>query len=399
MGDFVEITAPTAEQEGSESVLSRWLKKEGDPVHLHEPLLEINTDKVVIEIPAPADGILCRIVKRENETLGPGEVLGRIAPAGDLVAAPGEPPCRVPEKGGVEEKAESPGLSPAVRRLLKEHGLDASSIQGSGRGGRITRQDVLACLPQRETVPKAAGAATIASNRETATRPGRRVPHTPMRKSIAGHMVSSLLRTAPHVTAVFEADCSALLSHRARHKEAFRSKGVKLTYTSYLVAASVRALGAIPEVNSRWHPEALEIFQDCNIGVATALGRSGLIVPVIHRAQNLSLFDLATRLQDLTRRARGGKLRSDEIENGTFTITNHGMTGSLIATPIIHQPQSAILGFGRIAKRLIVAEESGRETMQIRPMAYVTLTIDHRALDGYTANLFLSEFVTALAAF
>jgi 2-oxoglutarate dehydrogenase E2 component (dihydrolipoamide succinyltransferase) len=162
------------------------------------------------------------------------------------------------------------------------------------------------------------------------------------------------------------------------------------------VAAAVKALQAVPEVNSRWREDALEIFGDCNIGIATAV-EGGLLVPVLHRAQTLDLFGIAAKLQDLTTKARAGKLEPAELRHGTFTITNHGMSGSLIATPIIHQPQTAILGIGKVEKRLVVVEEKGKDTLHIQPMAYVTLTIDHRALDGFQANLFLSKFVEALA--
>ena len=222
------------------------------------------------------------------------------------------------------------------------------------------------------------------------------IPHTSMRRQIAKHMVESLLRTAPHVTAVFDADMTAVVDHRAAHKQAFETKGIKLTYTAYFVKATAEALQAVPEVNSRWHDDALEVFEDVNIGVATALGKAGLIVPVIHRAQSLDLFGIATRLQTLTQKARAGKLLHEDVQHGTFTLTNHGVSGSLIATPIINQPQSAILGIGKLEKRLVVVEEKGRDTIQIAPRAYVTLTIDHRALDGFTANTFLSKFVESL---
>jgi len=210
-------------------------------------------------------------------------------------------------------------------------------------------------------------------------------------------MVESMLKTAPHVTAVFEADLSSVVAHKRKHQAEYDQKGRRLTYTAYFVAAAVKALRAVPEVNSRWREDALEIFFDCNIGVASAVD-GGLIVPVIHHAQSLDLAAIAARLQELTAKARAGKLAPDEVRNGTFTITNHGVSGSLIATPIIHQPQSAILGIGKVEKRLVVVDENDKESLQIKPMAYVTLTIDHRALDGFQANAFLSKFVEALAS-
>jgi 2-oxoglutarate dehydrogenase E2 component (dihydrolipoamide succinyltransferase) len=207
-----------------------------------------------------------------------------------------------------------------------------------------------------------------------------------MRRSIAQHMVQSVA-VAPHVTTVFEADLSAIVAHR-------EASAVKLTYTAYFIRASVAALQAVPEVNSRWHDDALELFDDCNIGVATALPQGGLILPVIHRAQTLDLRATAERLRDLTGRARDGALSPDEVRHGTFSISNHGVSGSLLAAPIvIPQPQSAILGVGKLERRPVARERSGKEAVEVRPMCYVTLTIDHRVLDGYQANAFLARWV------
>ena len=214
-----------------------------------------------------------------------------------------------------------------------------------------------------------------------------------MRRSIAQHMVQSIA-VAPHVTTVFEADLSAIVAHREAHRAAFEADGIKLTYTAYFVRACVAALQAVPEVNSRWHDDALELFDDYNIGVATALPKGGLILPVIHRAQTLDLRATAERLQDLTQRARDGALSPNEVRHGTFSISNHGVSGSLIAAPIvIPQPQSAILGVGKLERRPVARERSGKEVVEVRPMCYVTLTIDHRVLDGYQANAFLARWV------
>jgi 2-oxoglutarate dehydrogenase E2 component (dihydrolipoamide succinyltransferase) len=212
------------------------------------------------------------------------------------------------------------------------------------------------------------------------------MPHMPMRKSIAAHMVQSVA-TAPHVTSVFQADLSAVIAHR-------EAGGKTATFTAYFVRAAVAALQAVPEVNSRWHDHALELFDDCNIGIGTALPGGGLIVPVIHRAQTLDLAQTAERLADLTARARAGTLTQQDVQGGTFTISNHGVSGSLVAAPIIiNQPQSAILGVGKLEKRVVV-DDAG--SVVVRPMVYVTLTIDHRALDGFQANLFLSEWVATI---
>ena len=202
---------------------------------------------------------------------------------------------------------------------------------------------------------------------------------------------------APHVTAVFEADFSAIAAHRDRHKASWAKKGVKLTYTAYLVAAAAEAMKVAPSINSRWHDDRLELFDDINIGVGTALGTKGLIVPVIRKVQELSLKGIAAQLEQLTEKARAEKLVASDIKGGTFTISNHGVSGSLFAAPIIiNQPQSAILGVGKLEKRVVVREVGGVDTIQIRPMAYVSLTIDHRVVDGHQTNAWLSRFVEYL---
>jgi 2-oxoglutarate dehydrogenase E2 component (dihydrolipoamide succinyltransferase) len=381
MAELIPIVAPADQAEGTEMVVGTWLKHVGDAVTQNEPLLEVSTDKVTVEIAAPATGILREIVKSENQPIQPGEVLGRIEVG---TAAGAEPtPARAPTSTD-KPASGAAELTPAVRRLLAEHGLEASAISGTGRGGRITVQDV-----ERHV---AAGAGTPATA-EPGAHPSRKVPHTGVRRSIAKHMVQSVA-VAPHVTTVFEADLSAIVAHREAHRSAFEADGVKLTYTAYFVRAGVAALEAVPEVNSRWHDDALELFEDCNIGVATALPEGGLIVPVIHRAQALDLRATAERLQDLTQRARAGELRPKDVQHGTFSISNHGVSGSLIAAPIvIPQPQSAILGVGKLERRPVAREQGGKDVVEVRPMCYVTLTIDHRVLDGYQANAFLTRWV------
>jgi 2-oxoglutarate dehydrogenase E2 component (dihydrolipoamide succinyltransferase) len=382
MAELIAISAPADEAEGTEMVVGTWFKKVGDSVTANEPLLEISTDKVTVEVAAPASGILREILKSTEEAVEPGEVLGRIE-AGAAAAAAEPTPVREPPSTG-EPASTAAELTPAVRRLLAQHGLKASAISGMGRGGRITAQDVEAHVASRADTPAKA---------EPAAYPSRKVPHTGMRRSIAQHMAQSVA-VAPHVTAVFEADLSAIIAHREAHRTAFEADGIKLTYTAYFVRASVAALRSVPEVNSRWHDDALELFEDCNIGVATALPQGGLIVPVIQRAQTLDLRVTAERLQDLTHRARGGALSPKDVQHGTFSISNHGMSGSLIAAPIIiPQPQSAILGVGKVERRSVVRERGGKEAVEVRPMCYVTLTIDHRVLDGLQANAFLTRWV------
>ncbi|MDP9177840.1 MAG: 2-oxo acid dehydrogenase subunit E2 [Gemmatimonadota bacterium] len=422
---MVDITLPAEQSEGTEIVISLWFKAVGDAVTENEPLLEVSTDKVNVEIAAPASGRLAEILKDDGERVEPGELVGRIAldaPGAQRQTAPAKPPTepeslpqadgasKTPPVGARAVPDASSDLSPAVRRLLKEHNLDASTIAGTGRGGRITHQDVVnaieagtAASPVGGTAKGAPAAGTPAASgpvastgKRTSAIPSRSVPHTQMRRSIAQHMVQSM-SVAPHVTSVFDADLSAVVAHREANKVDFESRGAKLTYTAYFVAAAVEALKAVPEANARWHDDRLEIFEDINVGVATALPKGGLIVPVITKAQDLDLFGIAERLGDLSGRARGGSLDPKDVQSGTFTISNHGVSGSLVAAPIvINQPQVAILGVGKLERRVVVDEMNGKEEMVIKPMCYVTLTIDHRVLDGFQANQFLTKFVDAL---
>jgi 2-oxoglutarate dehydrogenase E2 component (dihydrolipoamide succinyltransferase) len=396
MAELVVLTAPTADQaEGTEMVVGTWFKQVGDAVAENEPLLEISTDKVTVEIAAPASGVLREILKPAGEPLQPGEVLGRLEPGASAAGTKrdGAAPASAGTTASVNDTAPdtSAELTPAVRRMLAEHGLSAAQITGTGRGGRITAQDVEAYLASRRAGSGPAGTATAM--------PSRKVPHTAMRRSIAQHMMQSVA-TAPHVTSVFEADLSAIVANREANRAAFEADRIKLTYTAYFVRASVAALQAVPEVNSRWHDDGLELYEDCNIGVATALDLGGLIVPVIHRAQTLDLRATAERLQELTQRARGGSLTPSDVQRGTFSISNHGVSGSLIAAPIIiPQPQSAILGVGKLERRPVARERGGKEVVEVRPMCYVTLTIDHRVLDGFQANAFLMKWVEAIESF
>jgi 2-oxoglutarate dehydrogenase E2 component (dihydrolipoamide succinyltransferase) len=285
-------------------------------------------------------------------------------------------------------------LSPAVRRLLTEHGLEASAVAGSGPSGRIMVEDVLRAAAGARPATSAAEPIGTAALAVSGT---RRVPHSAVRKRIAEHMVQSLLHTAPHVTSVFEADMSAVLEHRARQREAFARAGAPLTLTAYFVQAAVAALRAVPEANSRWTDTALEIYEAMNIGIATAVEGTGLLVPVLHDAQVRDLLDTARGLDDLVQRARAGKLTPADVRGGTFTISNHGVSGSLLAAPIIiNQPQSAILGIGKLERRAVVVQEGDQERIAVQPRCYVTLTVDHRVMDGHEANRFLATFVAKL---
>lgn len=368
----VDVVMFSEQKEGSESFVGTWLKNAGDTVSEFEPIVEISTDKVSMEVAATASGRLKEILKAEGDPVAPGEVLARIetgvAEAASPVAAP-----EIRQRARVQSSAaDVRALSPAVRRLIEEHGLDPSAIPATGRDHRLTYQDVAGFIEQQKTSQRAS----------------RMVPHSPMRRSIAAHMARSM-QNAPHVTSVFEADLTRVLSDR----ESRKSSGLVPSITAYLVRAAVKALTALPEANSRWHEQALEIFEDFNIGVGAAIEGGGLMVPVIRRAQTLTLEEIAVRLRDLTEAARNGKLAAEDIEGGTFTISNHGVSGSLLAAPIIlAHSQAAILGAGKLQKRAVVVEDA----IQVKPMMYITLTIDHRVLDAQQTNAFLTAFVKAL---
>lgn len=424
----IEVRAPSEQSEGTRSQVQRWLKNIGEPVAENEPLIEVETDKVTIEIPAPADGVLREILKHEQEEIEPGELLGTIQSATAAVAETEVPKSartaaidnatavanlasKTPEPGAevrmaalaAHAEALSTGRSsPAVRRLIAEHGLESVPIRGTGAGGRVTVDDVLAHVAAKgaqgtqdnpqlrsrgESLPAEAEAAIA----------GRRVPHSAMRKRIADRMVESLLHTAPHVTTVFEANLSAVIAHRAAHQEEFQSKGVSLTFTAYFLAACVDAIREVPETNSRWTRDALIVPDAINIGVGTALEGKGLVVPVVRNVQRLSLFDIARQLGEVVERAREDKLTPSDVRDGTFTISNHGVSGSLVATPIIiNQPQSAILGIGKLEKRAVVVTEDGEDRIVIQPRCFITLTLDHRVMDGHRANRFLQVLVARL---
>ncbi len=402
MATTIDVLLPVEQAEGTRSQVLRWLKAVGETVKRHEPLVEIETDKVTIEVPAPADGILQEIAAAEGTDVEPGALLGRVAPTAAGSASPSIAPtgAAAPRAApGLQatvtagRRAASDRMSPAVRRLLAEHGLDADAVKASGGGGRITVDDVLAAAA-RPTVPAAKGSQPAGDAGPDGI---RRVPHTPMRRRIAAHMVESLLQTAPHVTTVFEADLTAVLAHRTAHKKDFEQRGASLTLTAYFVAACVDAICAVPEANGRWTDEALLLNERIDIGVATALEGRGLVVPVIRNVASLDLHGIAASLGELVARARDDRLTPADLRGGTFTISNHGVSGSLVAAPIvINQPQSAILGIGRLEKRAVVVERDGGDEVVIRPRCYVTLTIDHRVLDGHQANRFMEVLVRRL---
>ena len=374
------------EQEGTKAVVRRWLKKIGDLVAINDPLVELETDKVAMEVPSPASGVLRKIMLDVDANAVPGAVLGQVDE--DVVPLASEPEPlslaatqtagKLSPVAATSENGREPRLSPSVKRAIKQSGLDPLSLPGTGRDGRLTRADVDGAVAE-------------------GGRPSQTViPHDRMRLRIAENMLASVTN-APHVTAVFEADFGAIAAHRDAHRDAFASRGVKLTYTAYLLKAAAAAMAAVPAINARWHPDRMELFADVNIGVGTALGDKGLVVPVVQRVQISSLEEVARSLDVLTGKARAQALTPADMRGGTFTVSNHGVSGSLLATPIIiNQPQVAILGVGKLEKRVVVRTIAGAEAILIRPMAYVSLTIDHRAVDGHQTNAWLTRFVDVL---
>ncbi len=389
-----------------EGTISRWLKEPGDTVDKLDPLLEISTDKIDTEVPAPASGTLLAILNQAGETVKAGAVLAYIGSPGE--ALPDEPhagaAADTPVAPARTEKAFEPAsradtaaqmaggrafISPVVARMAAEHDLDLSMVPGSGLNGRITKRDLAAYLAQGHQVAEQADPMVV-SGADTVSR-----PLSNMRRMIADHMTLSK-RTSPHVTTIVEVDVSAIVRHRAANRRSFAEQGIALTYMAYFMAATALALKEIPAANSRFNGNAIVYNKRAHIGMAVAI-KEGLLVPVIRNADELNLQGMGRAIQDLARRARDGKLGPDELQGGTFTITNHGTSGSLVGTPIINQPQAGILGIGAIVKRPVVISSSpsllpsADDAIVIRPMCYLSFTFDHRILDGAEADKFVAS--------
>ena len=398
-----------------EGTLSRWLVHEGDKVQQYDPIAEIETDKITTEISTEVAGIVLKLCVDEGETIPVETVLaflgnqdeelpvdygtadhpttsnGPERPDTPLLSPTGREPVPAQQEGYTGR------VSPIVGRIAAEHNVDLALVTATGRDGRITKRDMLAYLESSTTTPRQTTPAAELSSLDktslvakqpplpglTAGQGDELLPMTGMRQAIAEHMVHSK-RTSPHVTTVFEFDFSTVSAHRAAHKEHFERDGAKLTYTVYIVAATVLALKRHPLANSVWTEEGIILRRDINIGMAAAVSE-GLIVPVIKNADEMSLLGLARTINDLTNRARNKKLKPGDVQGGTFSITNHGTSGSLFATPIINQPQAGILGIGKIEKRVKVIDDA----LAIRPLAYASFTFDHRILDGATADAFV----------
>jgi pyruvate dehydrogenase E2 component (dihydrolipoamide acetyltransferase) len=386
-----------------EGTLTKWLKKPGDKVERDEALFEISTDKVDSEIPSPAAGILQEVLVKEGQTVQINTVVAII---GDGSAKPSAQPApkatETPEvKAGTSAPVSQPAAptaaepedsdrapnSPLVRKIAKEHGIDLAVLAGKGTGinGRVTKADILAFVESGGAKGGAKKPAAPVPAAIAFTVAVERVPMTAMRKSIAEHMVASR-QTSAHVTTFFEVDCSRITQAREKLKSEFERAGVRLTITPFFVQAVVRALRKFPIVNASLDGDSIVYKRDINIGIAVSLD-GGLIVPVIRNAGEKSLQGLAHAINDLGERARTKKLVPDEVKDGTFTITNPGGYGALTGTPIINQPQLAIMGMGGIKKRAVVIDDA----IAIRPIIVLSLSFDHRLIDGALADQFMAD--------
>lgn len=363
-----DIIMPQLGESIAEGTVVKWLIPVGGMIQKDESLLEVETEKVTLEIPSPAVGVLNEIIVQEGQTVPVGTLLARIDSA-----LPSEVVNRV---GGVVVRPMEPTPageqhhSPAVRQLAKEHGIELSHVKGTGVGGRVTKKDVLDFIARGSTQQEVAVSGGESFMGEEL------LSITQMRKTIADRMVKSK-QTSAHVTTFFEADFSTITKFR---------EGRHLTYLPFIVRATTRAIRDVSIVNSSWGEQGIVVKKDIHIGIATAL-EDGLLVPVVRYADRKGLTQLAKEIADLAERAKSKKLNPEEVQGGTFTITNHGGFGSLLSTPIIHQPQIAVLGIGAIQKRAIVIDDA----IAIRPMGYLSLSFDHRVIDGATADQFMAK--------
>jgi len=438
-GNIVDVVMPKMGESLQEGTILRWLKKVGDRVERDEMILEISTDKVDTEVPSPVAGVIVEILAQENQTVPVGSVIARISTSADVTISPKPAPTQpeikqpTPEKAEVvEEKQEAEikpkaregkqFFSPLVRSIAKQEGIteeELLSIKGTGQDGRVTKNDLLAYIEQKKAkASKVVSAETtpapVPSPVPTPAATTEAIPATPkitqygpdveiipmdrVRQLIAQHMVYSK-QTSAHVTSVHEADVTGIVRFREKFKNEFEKReGFKLTYTPFFAKAAVEAIRAYPRVNVSVDVTNIIQHKRIHLGIATALEDGNLIVPVIKNADALSLTGLARAIYDLSTRARTKKLNPDDIQGGTFTLTNVGTFGTLFGTPVINQPQTAILGVGAIQKRPVVRTIDDEDVIVVRYMAYVSLTYDHRVIDGMLAGLYLTELVRLLEA-
>ncbi len=393
------VVMPQMGESIAEGTIVRWIKKVGEAVDRDEPLFEISTDKVDAEVPSPAAGVLTDIKVREGETVPVNSVVAVIGAAGETaveaaksdgpvepaqsaadepVASAADQHVKSAQSAGDEPAAVDPRRqksSPLVRRIAEEHHVDISRIRGTGISGRVTKNDILGFLAAGGTAQSAPAAAAGAV---------RIVPMSVMRRKIAERMVLSA-RTSPHVYSVYEVNFTRVAALRETHRARYDAAGAKLTYTAFIAKVIVDALGQFPEANASLDGDNIVYRKDINLGIAVALDH-GLIVPVIRNADDRNLLGLARAINDIGARARSKKLNPEEVQNGTFTITNPGIFGALYGLPLINQPQVAILGVGAIEKRPVVIDDA----IAINPTCHLTLGHDHRLIDGADAGRFLS---------
>jgi pyruvate/2-oxoglutarate dehydrogenase complex dihydrolipoamide acyltransferase (E2) component len=371
-----DIIMPQLGESIAEGTIVTWLIPPGGRVEKDQSLLEVETDKVALEIPSPSSGFLTDVLVPAGQTVPVGTLLARLnteSPDAGVVSRVGGVVVRQMDHSPADEDH----YSPAVKQLAKEHGVDLSQIKGSGAGGRITKKDVLDYVAQQEAAHKTvAPAVAPAQPMTTPPQDDQILPLTAMRKMIAERMIKSR-QTSAHVVTVFEADFSAVAKVR---------EGRTLTYLPFVIHAVARAVRDVPTLNSSWGEAGIIQKRDIHVGVAVAL-EEGLLVPVVKHADRKQLTQLGQEVAALAERARTKKLNPEEVQGGTFTITNHGGFGSLFSTPIIHQPQIAILGVGAIQKRAVVINDA----IAIRPMGYLSLSFDHRVIDGATADRFMNK--------
>jgi pyruvate dehydrogenase E2 component (dihydrolipoamide acetyltransferase) len=421
-----DIIMPQMGESIVEGTITKWLKKPGDKIQRDEPLFEISTDKVDAEIPAPASGVLEEIKVAEGTTVGVNTVVGTIAVDGESAAAkPAAKPApessasstpeaaatsrpRVPEQQPVaekksapaqEEEAEETRSSPLVRKIAREHGISLAKVTGTGLGGRITKQDIMQFIDGQESAQPASApapaqpvvAAPLPRPAAPAPYPGDLVPMSNMRKLIAKHMIESR-RTSAHVHCMYEVDFTRIVNLRNKHKTGFEQRhGARLTFMPFFVRAAVMALQQWPIVNATIEGENIRYHRYINVGIAVALDW-GLIVPVLKNAGDLNFLGLQRGITDLGERARNKKLKPEDVEGSTFTVTNPGQFGAVFGLPIINQPNSAIMGVGGITKMpLVVSDKEGNDSIAIRSVVHLTLGYDHRLIDGAVADQFMAQ--------
>lgn len=391
----IEVKVPTLGESVSEATVGQWLKKPGDTVAVDEPIASLETDKVAVEVPAPAAGVIGQLMVAEGDTVSVGALLAVIEEGGSAAAvapaatpAPAPAPAAASAPAATTADADAAVLSPAVRRAVLEHGIDPSTVKGTGKDGRLTKEDVLSAAQAKQAAPAAAVSAPApASTPAAAPVAGRneeRVKMTRLRQTIAKRLKSAQ-ETAALLTTFNDVDMGAVMEARAKYKDVFEKKhGVKLGLMSFFAKASVLALKDIPSVNAQIQGEEIVYFDYVDISVAVS-APNGLVVPVVRDVDKMSFADIEKAIADYGKKARDGALTMADMAGGTFTISNGGVFGGLMSTPIINPPQSAVLGLHRIEDRPVV--RNGQ--IVIRPMMYIALSYDHRIIDG-------REAVTAL---